>query len=155
MDYLAEYRSKLRTPEQAVQVIKSGDWVDYGTALGMPALLDAALAARRQGVHLHDLHAHGLRWRDAFAHRAELPGRHRHLSAQPGAPDRHRVRSSESRRTFHMGARGASGVDRAPDVPGGADPRGGGAAHLAPLRKAVNGTIKKTCLQTMQTGLFG
>ena len=48
MDYLAEYRSKLRTPEQAVQVIKSGDWVDYGTALGMPALLDAALAARRE-----------------------------------------------------------------------------------------------------------
>lgn len=48
MDYLAEYRSKLRTPEQAVQVIKSGDWVDYGTALGMPVLLDAALAARRE-----------------------------------------------------------------------------------------------------------
>ena len=47
MDYLAEYRSKRRTPEQAVQVIKSGDWVDYGTALGMPVLLDAALAARR------------------------------------------------------------------------------------------------------------
>lgn len=48
MDCLAEYRSKLRTPEQAVQGIKSGDWVDYGTALGMPVLLDAALAARRE-----------------------------------------------------------------------------------------------------------
>ena len=47
MDFWTEYRSKLRTPEQAVQVIESGEWVDYGTALGMPTLLDAALAARR------------------------------------------------------------------------------------------------------------
>ena len=47
MDYIGEYRSKLRTPEQAVQVVKSGDWVDYGTALSMPVLLDRALAARR------------------------------------------------------------------------------------------------------------
>ena len=42
-----KYRAKLRTPEQAVQVIKSGDWVDYTTAMGFPVLLDAALAARR------------------------------------------------------------------------------------------------------------
>lgn len=47
MNFQAEYRSKLRTPEAAVQAVKSGDWVDYGTALGMPVLLDAALAARR------------------------------------------------------------------------------------------------------------
>lgn len=47
MDYLAQYRQKLRTPEQAVQVVKSGDWVDYTTALGFPMLLDAALAKRR------------------------------------------------------------------------------------------------------------
>lgn len=48
MDYRAEYRSKLRTPEEAVQVVKSGDWVDYGTALSMPQLLDAALAKRQE-----------------------------------------------------------------------------------------------------------
>lgn len=47
MDYLSEYKSKLRTPEQAVKVVKSGDWVDYFTALGMPVLLDRALAERR------------------------------------------------------------------------------------------------------------
>ena len=47
MDYLSEYRSKLRTPEEAVKVVKSGDWIDYTTALGMPVLLDRALAARR------------------------------------------------------------------------------------------------------------
>ena len=47
MDYLSEYKAKLRTPEEAVKVVKSGDWVDYITALGMPVLLDAALAKRK------------------------------------------------------------------------------------------------------------
>lgn len=47
MDYFAQYRAKLRTPEQAVQVVKSGDWVDYTVSLGFPILLDAALARRR------------------------------------------------------------------------------------------------------------
>lgn len=47
MDYMSEYRSKLRTPEQAVSIVKSGDWVDYITSLGIPVLLDEALSARR------------------------------------------------------------------------------------------------------------
>ncbi len=47
MDVYGEYRRKLCTPEEAVQVVKSGDWVDYTTCLGFPTLLDAALAARR------------------------------------------------------------------------------------------------------------
>ena len=51
MDVYAEYRSKLRTPQQAVQVVKSGDWVDYSTGLAMPVLLDAALAARRDELY--------------------------------------------------------------------------------------------------------
>ena len=46
-DVFARYRSKLRTPEQAVEVVKSGDWVDYTTNVGFPILLDAALAKRR------------------------------------------------------------------------------------------------------------
>ena len=29
--FFSEYRQKLRTPEQAVQLVKSGDWVSYGT----------------------------------------------------------------------------------------------------------------------------
>ena len=29
MDYQAEYRSKLRTPAEAVRAVKDGDWVDY------------------------------------------------------------------------------------------------------------------------------
>lgn len=47
MNYFEEYRSKLRTPEEAVAVVKSGDWVDYTTATAMPVLLDRALAKRR------------------------------------------------------------------------------------------------------------
>ena len=48
MDYQAEYRSKLRTPAEAVQTVKSGDWVDYITNLAFPELLDAALAERAE-----------------------------------------------------------------------------------------------------------
>ena len=47
MDYISEYNNKLRTPDEAVRVVKSGDWVDYTVALGFPPLLDAALARRR------------------------------------------------------------------------------------------------------------
>jgi len=47
MDFQAEYRSKLRTPEEAVSVVKSGDWVDYSGNVCFPMLLDGALAARR------------------------------------------------------------------------------------------------------------
>lgn len=42
-----EYRSKLRTADEAVKVVKSGDWVDYITGNGFPAGLDAALARRK------------------------------------------------------------------------------------------------------------
>ena len=42
-----EYRAKLRTPEQAVELVKSGDWVDYSSNICFPQLLDAALAKRR------------------------------------------------------------------------------------------------------------
>ena len=47
MDILSEYRAKLRTAEEAVRLVKSGDWVDYGSNNGYPPMLDAALAARR------------------------------------------------------------------------------------------------------------
>lgn len=47
MDYLKEYKQKLRTPEEAVKVVKSGDWVDYTSNVAFPYLLDGALAKRR------------------------------------------------------------------------------------------------------------
>jgi len=45
---IEEYQSKLRTPEQAVQIVKSGDWVDYGGNVCFPALLDKALSERKE-----------------------------------------------------------------------------------------------------------
>ena len=47
IDYSREYKSKLRTADEAVKVVKSGDWVDYTSSLGMPVLLDKALSKRR------------------------------------------------------------------------------------------------------------
>lgn len=48
MDYTTEYRNKLCTPQEAVKVVKSGDWVDYLTNVAFPELLDAALAERAE-----------------------------------------------------------------------------------------------------------
>lgn len=47
MDFIREYNEKLKTPEEAVKVVKSGDWVDYVVGLGIPEILDSALAKRK------------------------------------------------------------------------------------------------------------
>ncbi len=47
MDYANQYRNKLRTPEEAVKAVKSGDWVEYPSGTDFPVLCDAALAKRR------------------------------------------------------------------------------------------------------------
>ena len=46
MDYRALYREKIRTPEEAVKLVKDGDWVDYSQTCSFPQALDRALAAR-------------------------------------------------------------------------------------------------------------
>ena len=46
MDYAALYQQKLTTADEAVKVVKSGDWVDYGWCVGTPDALDRALAKR-------------------------------------------------------------------------------------------------------------
>lgn len=46
MSFEEIYKSKLVSPEKAVSIIKSGDWVDYGWSTGHPVALDKALAAR-------------------------------------------------------------------------------------------------------------
>lgn len=51
LDFLSEYKKKLRTVEEAVSVVKDGDWIDYTSSLGKPVLLDRALAARRDELH--------------------------------------------------------------------------------------------------------
>ena len=47
MDYQALYQQKLTTAAEAVKVVKSGDWVDYGWCTNHPVALDKALAARK------------------------------------------------------------------------------------------------------------
>ena len=62
INYMPEYQKKLRSPEEAVRVVKSGDWVEYGYGMTFPTLLDAALAKRRdeltdvkiRGLYVHD-----------------------------------------------------------------------------------------------------
>ncbi len=46
MGFAEEYKSKLVTADEAVKVIQSGDWVDYGWSNGTVDVLDKALAKR-------------------------------------------------------------------------------------------------------------
>ena len=59
MDYQAMYQQKLTTAEEAVKVVKSGDWVDYGWCTNHPIALDKAgcpegRAAGREGPRRRD-----------------------------------------------------------------------------------------------------
>ena len=47
MSYAKEYRAKLVMPADAVRVVRSGDWVEYGQFAAQAVVLDRALAARR------------------------------------------------------------------------------------------------------------
>ena len=47
MNHADEYRAKLVTPEEAVRVVRPGDWVEYGQFAVQTVALDRALAARR------------------------------------------------------------------------------------------------------------
>lgn len=57
MNFAEEYKRKLRTPEEAVKLVKDGDWVDYSVGIGFPVLLDAALAKRKN--ELRDIKIRG------------------------------------------------------------------------------------------------
>lgn len=48
MKYAKEYKEKLRTPQEAVKVVQSGDYVQYNSYNGNPVTLDRALAARKE-----------------------------------------------------------------------------------------------------------
>lgn len=58
MSYFSEYKSKLRTAEEAVKVVKNGDYVEYGLGCTMPLLLDRALANRKD--ELEDIKVRGM-----------------------------------------------------------------------------------------------
>ena len=57
MGFSQEYKSKLVTADEAVKVVQSGDWVDYGWCTGTPDVLDQALARRTD--ELRDVKVHG------------------------------------------------------------------------------------------------
>ena len=46
MSFLEEYKQKLVSADEAVKIVKSGDWVDYGWCTGTTVAFDAALAKR-------------------------------------------------------------------------------------------------------------
>ena len=57
MSYQEMYKQKLVTAEEAVKVVKSGDWVDYTWCTNHPIELDKALAARKD--ELYDVKVRG------------------------------------------------------------------------------------------------
>lgn len=57
MNFLNEYKAKLRTAQEAVKVVKDGDWVDYATSNGFPTTLDKALSLRKD--ELKDIKVRG------------------------------------------------------------------------------------------------
>lgn len=57
MNFAEEYKRKLKTPEEAVKLVKDGDWVDYSVGIGFPVLLDAALGKRKD--ELRDIKIRG------------------------------------------------------------------------------------------------
>ncbi|MBU5627285.1 butyryl-CoA:acetate CoA-transferase [Oscillibacter sp. MSJ-2] len=77
MSYAEEYAKKLTTADQAVRVVKSGDWVDYGWCTGHPRVLDQALAKR--AGELTDVKVRGgiCLWKPAIA---EVPDAAEHFT---------------------------------------------------------------------------
>jgi len=80
MDYKQEYQKKLTTAEQAVKIVKSGDWVDYGWCANHPLILDKALAERMtRETDLTDINFRGgvALWTPAVA---QIPNAHERMS---------------------------------------------------------------------------
>lgn len=65
MSFQEEYQKKLTTAEEAVKVIKSGDWVDYGWCSGHPRVLDEALAKRYEELENVKLRGGICMWKPA------------------------------------------------------------------------------------------
>ena len=57
MSFLEEYKQKLVSADEAVKIVKSGDWVDYGWCTGTPDVLDKALGRRTD--ELKDVNVRG------------------------------------------------------------------------------------------------
>ncbi len=75
MSFIKEYAEKMVTAEEAVKVVKSGDWLDYGWCSATTKALDKALAARMD--ELTDLKIRGgiLMWEPEIF-KIDNPGDH-------------------------------------------------------------------------------
>jgi butyryl-CoA:acetate CoA-transferase len=51
MSWAKEYQGKLVSPQEAVKIVKSDDWLDFTTFNGPPVALDQALAERKDELH--------------------------------------------------------------------------------------------------------
>lgn len=58
MTFQEEYQAKLKTADEAVKVVKDGDWVHYGEFVTVTPALDKALAKRKN--ELHDINIESL-----------------------------------------------------------------------------------------------
>jgi len=54
--YYQDYKLKLISPEKAIELIKSGDWIEFGYCLSKPVALDIALAKRRDELFNVNIH---------------------------------------------------------------------------------------------------
>lgn len=75
MSYIKDYASKLISADEAVQVVKSGDWIDYGWCTGHPVALDAALAKRMPELENINIRGGIALWVPEIA-KIENPGDH-------------------------------------------------------------------------------
>ncbi len=90
MTWVADYRAKMRTAEEAVAFIKSGDRVYYGGNAAIPQTLVRALAARRAELENVQLNHVLLLGEDPLSS-PEMAGHFRHNSLFVGPADRKAV----------------------------------------------------------------
>jgi butyryl-CoA:acetate CoA-transferase len=75
MDYSKEYAEKLRSPEEAVKAVRSGQWIDYGWGVGVPVALDKALAKVMPSLRQVNIRG-GMVLRTPEIFKLESPGEH-------------------------------------------------------------------------------
>jgi len=90
MNWVADYRSKMRSAEEAVAFIKSGDRVYYGGNAAIPQALVRALAGRRAELEDVQLNHVLLLGEDPLSN-PEMAGHFRHNSLFVGPADRKAV----------------------------------------------------------------
>lgn len=90
MSWLSDYQAKLQTPEEAVQVVKSGDRVYYGGNAAIPQALVRALASRKDELQDIQLNHVLLLGEDPLS-APEMAGHFRHNSLFVGPADRKAV----------------------------------------------------------------